>query len=118
MPSPLSIRPSGSAGRRSSAFVREDSGRASGSALLVDHHCPCIGRRPIADGRPKPVGRFRWARPLARGPWLRLTLAWPMFQQPMDRRANQLLAVATEAQERITEAIARMTASEIEGSGF
>ena len=27
-------------GRRSSAFVREDSGRASGSALLVDHRCP------------------------------------------------------------------------------
>ena len=37
MPSPLSIRPSGSAGRRSSAFVREDLGTASGSALLLDH---------------------------------------------------------------------------------
>jgi hypothetical protein len=36
----------------------------------------------------------------------------------VDRRANQLLAVATEAQGRITEAIARMTASEIEGSRF
>jgi hypothetical protein len=32
VPSPLSIRPSGSAGRRSSAFVPEGSGTASGSA--------------------------------------------------------------------------------------
>src|SRR5262249_47023549 len=39
MPSPPSTRPSGSTGRRSSAFVREDSGTASGSALLVDHRC-------------------------------------------------------------------------------
>src|SRR5262249_60884571 len=35
-PSRLSTRPSGSAGRRSSAFVGEDSERAAGSALLVD----------------------------------------------------------------------------------
>src|SRR5215471_5477413 len=35
--SPPSIRPSDARGRRSSAFVHEDSGRASGSALLVDH---------------------------------------------------------------------------------
>src|SRR5215831_18243837 len=33
--SPPSIRPSDARGRRSSAFVHEDSGRASGSALLV-----------------------------------------------------------------------------------
>src|SRR5215470_4702540 len=39
MPSPPSTRPSGSTGRRSSAFVREDLGRARGSALLVDHRC-------------------------------------------------------------------------------
>src|SRR3954465_3986421 len=39
MPSPNSTRPSGSTGRQSSAFVREDSGTASGSALLVDHRC-------------------------------------------------------------------------------
>jgi len=37
MPSPPSTRPSDAQERRSSAFVREDSGRASGSALLVDH---------------------------------------------------------------------------------
>src|SRR4051812_9654769 len=39
MPSPPSTRPSDARGRRSSAFVRDDLGRASGSALLVDHHC-------------------------------------------------------------------------------
>src|SRR5438876_9175623 len=39
MPSPPSTRPSDARGRRSSAFVREDLGRASGSALLVDHRC-------------------------------------------------------------------------------
>jgi hypothetical protein len=38
-PSPPSTRPSDARGRRSSAFVREDLGRASGSALLVDHRC-------------------------------------------------------------------------------
>src|SRR5262245_41825081 len=37
MPSPPSTRPSDAPGRRSFAFAREDSGRASGSALLVDH---------------------------------------------------------------------------------
>src|SRR5262245_2417673 len=37
MPSPPSTRPSDARERRSSAFVREGSGTASGSTLLVDH---------------------------------------------------------------------------------
>src|SRR4030095_12674327 len=40
MPSPPSTRPSGSRGRRSSGFVREDGGGGSRSALLVDHRRP------------------------------------------------------------------------------
>src|SRR4029077_14052839 len=48
MPSPPSTRLSGSRGRRLSAFVREDSGAASGSALLVDYPRPHGRDRPLS----------------------------------------------------------------------
>jgi NADPH:quinone reductase-like Zn-dependent oxidoreductase len=50
MPSPPSTRPSGARGRRSSAFVREDSGTATGPALLVDQRQPGVPVR----SRPRP----------------------------------------------------------------
>jgi MFS family permease len=39
MPPPPSTRPNDARGSRASVFVREDSGRASGSPFLVDHRC-------------------------------------------------------------------------------
>jgi NADPH:quinone reductase-like Zn-dependent oxidoreductase len=50
MPSPPSTRPSDARGRRSSAFVREDSGTATGPALLVDQ------RQPRGQGGEGPIG--------------------------------------------------------------
>src|SRR5437879_6015939 len=38
MPSPSSTRPSGTRGRRSFVFVREDGETATDSSLLVGHH--------------------------------------------------------------------------------
>src|SRR5438034_11437434 len=50
MPSPPSTRPSDARGRRSSAFVREYSGTATGPALLVDQ------RQPRGQGGEGPIG--------------------------------------------------------------
>src|SRR5436190_19855482 len=58
MPSPPSTRPSGSRGRRLSAFVREDSGTASGSALLVDYPRP-HGRRQAIEFRHGLIAHYR-----------------------------------------------------------
>ena len=57
MPSPPSTQPNGSRERRSYAFVREDLGRASGSALPVDHRRPPRRRRAAKFFTPKKTTR-------------------------------------------------------------
>jgi hypothetical protein len=49
-PSPPSTRPSGAPGRRSSAFVREDSGR--GRAVLQQNQAMSSGWRPATTNLP------------------------------------------------------------------